>query len=66
MLSSSEQLSKNTLSVVFKAIQATLTKSIGSGNLNAFKVSPETLNDFDEATTSIITDKMLQKLVSKG
>ncbi len=66
MFDRNNKQNKTTVLVLFKAIQATLTKSIGSKNLKAFSPAPQEAREFDEATTSIIFDKLATKLNQKG
>ncbi len=66
MHDSRKQITKNTIAVLYKAIQSTLTKALLKTNSNTISISPEETKKFDEATNSIIFDKLNQKLNQKG
>ncbi len=66
MFGTSEIQNRNTLKLLFSVIQSTLTKSISKANLNEHTVSPTKVKEFDENTTTIIFEKMHQKIQRKG
>ena len=66
MLKYNEQSKRNTVTLLYKIIQSTLTASMQSKDFNAFRATPGTYKEFDETTSSIIIDRLASKLMSKG
>jgi len=66
MLTYNDQSNSSTVGLLFKAIQTTLTKAISDKDINTFTPSPGESQEFDEATTSIIFDRLNDKLTKKG